>query len=219
MNKIIKVSLAEKVSQRLQSQIESSDFKVGDKLPTEPVLMEQFGVGRSSIREAVKILENKGLVNVQQGVGTFVASKVASKDSLTKQLQTASVKDVNEVRDLLEIKIVEKAALNRTADDIRELKQILKKRNLAADRNDLIKWIEEDIAFHIKISEASKNTILSNLYKTFAEQELKNSIEERYSKNISMHRMTAIHEDLFNAIVDNSPENAVKAILEMRKLD
>ncbi|WP_315814631.1 FadR/GntR family transcriptional regulator [Paraflavitalea speifideaquila] len=65
-------SLADEVAARLQQQILSGQYKVGDQLPVEPELMHQFGVGRSSIREAIKLLVNSGLLRVQQGIGTFV---------------------------------------------------------------------------------------------------------------------------------------------------
>ncbi|AZA49468.1 FadR family transcriptional regulator [Chryseobacterium carnipullorum] len=217
-NKIIRKSLAEEVAGRLEQDIVSGSYRVGDKLPSEPMLMEEYGVGRSSVREAVKMLENKGIISVQQGVGIFLASKTAAKDPLSKQLQRARTADVIEVRELLEMKIVEKAALNRTEEDIEALKKTLKKRNKAADNKDLLKWLEEDIAFHVQIAEASKNVILTSLYKTFAEQQLKSSIEESYSQDVSMHRLTKVHESLLDAIIRRSPEDAIAGIVEMRRL-
>lgn len=218
-NKIVKKSLAEEVSNRLQQNIMTGTYRVGDKLPTEPVLMEEYGVGRSSVREAIKILENKGIVNVQQGVGTFVASKTAARDSLSKQLQSARQSDISEVRALLEVKIVEKAALNRSDEDVKLLKQILKRRNKAADDNDLLKWLEEDIAFHVRIAEAAKNPILTSLYKIFAEEQMRSSIKENYSNDISMHRMTEYHEDLLKALIEKLPNKAVIAISQMHNLE
>lgn len=216
---IIRKSLAEEVSVRIQDQVIAGEYNIDDQLPTEPVLMKEFGVGRSSIREAVRILENKGIVRVHQGVGTFVASKTAVGEPLSKQLQTAHVNDISEVRELLEIKIAEKAAVNRTNANIEAIREALNKRNEAADQNEMIQWLEADIRFHISIAEASKNPILTELYKTFAEQELKSSIAESYSGNISMHRLTAFHEDLLTAIINQHPERAVKAILQMRETE
>ena len=70
MNTIIqKKSLADEVAAKLQEQISLGHYKANDKLPIEPELMKNFGVGRSTIREAIKILANSGLLRVQQGVG------------------------------------------------------------------------------------------------------------------------------------------------------
>lgn len=216
---IVRKSLAEEVSELLLNQIGSALYKIGDQLPTEPVLMQEFGVGRSSVREAIRILENRGVVRVQQGVGTFVASKTAVADSLSKQLQSAGPDDISEVRQILEIKIAEKAAVNRTEEDILAIRAALLKRNQAADQKDMLRWLEADIDFHICIAEACKNVILTELYKTFAEQQLKNSIAENYGDENSMHRLTVYHEDLVEALISKSPQKAVAIILQMHSVE
>ena len=105
MEKLIdRKSLSEVVAQRLGEQIKSGEYRLDQKLPIESELMKQFGVGRSSIREAIRTLENSGIVRVQQGIGTFVASQNAMSEPLAKRLQTAGAADMQEVRDLLEIK-------------------------------------------------------------------------------------------------------------------
>lgn len=76
---IKKQSLADIVCEQLQQKIETGAYNPGDKLPIEPVLMKMFGVGRSSIREAVKMLVNMGLVEVKQGAGTFVVERQQMK--------------------------------------------------------------------------------------------------------------------------------------------
>ncbi|WP_158799290.1 FadR/GntR family transcriptional regulator [Pedobacter sp. L105] len=214
---IVRKSLSEVVAERLQEQIVSGAYKLEQQLPTEPELMKEFGVGRSSIREAIRKLENIGTVRVQQGVGTFVASKNTVAEPLSKRLHTARDKDVEEVRELLELKIVEKAALNRTKKDIANIQSCLEKRNKAADQNNLALWLEEDINFHISIAEACKNPILVELYKTFAEQQLKKSIGDQYAAPISMHRLTLLHKELLESIIEQDTEKAVKISLTMHK--
>lgn len=157
-------TLAEEVAAKLQEQISLGHYKVNEKLPIEPELMKTFGVGRSSIREAIKLLTNAGLLRVQQGVGTFV-DQTGSREPMDLRLKRANVKDLDEVRQLLEIKIAEKAALNRTDKDIEAIKKHLNNRRIAADNNLIEECIEADIQFHIAIAEASKNEILADLYK------------------------------------------------------
>lgn len=70
---IQKKSLADMVAEQLRQQITEGVYAIGDKIPTEPELMKMFKVGRSSVREAVKLLVNMGVVQVRQGAGTFVA--------------------------------------------------------------------------------------------------------------------------------------------------
>jgi DNA-binding FadR family transcriptional regulator len=131
MNTPVKRSyIYDEVVHRLQQQIRSGKYKKGDRLPSEPEMMEQFGVGRSSIREAIRILANTGLLRVQQGLGTFVEMENGTLVPWYQRLQNANSHDLNEVRQLLELKIAEKAALNRTQKDISRMTLFLKKRDL-----------------------------------------------------------------------------------------
>ena len=118
---IRKRSLAEEMAVRLQEQIAQGRFEVGGKLPTESELMKIFGVGRSTVREAVKILANMGLLKVQQGAGTFVESRTARNESMERCMQRADIGDLEEVRRILEVAIVERAAQRRTQADIEKI--------------------------------------------------------------------------------------------------
>ena len=115
---IQKKSLAEELAEQLQNQIKDGKFAVGQKLPTEPELMRIFGVGRSTVREAVKILVNMGFLKVQQGAGTFVENLTASNEPMEQRLRRADIHDLDEVRKILEIAIAGRAAERRTEQDI-----------------------------------------------------------------------------------------------------
>ncbi|CAL1520714.1 FadR/GntR family transcriptional regulator [Chitinophaga sp. MM2321] len=201
-------SLAEEVAGRLQEQITSGKYAVGEKLPTEPELMVQFGVGRSSIREAVKTLANQGLVRVQQGLGTFVASQTVTGELLSQRLQRADFEDLNEVRFLLEVKIAEKAALHRSNKDIEKMKGFLKKRYEYAAANQLEACIQADINFHTTIAEASKNEIMLDLYKTVADH-LKKSFLLRYGNTESFTESQYLHDALLQSIIDKDARKAL----------
>ncbi|HEY0177190.1 MAG TPA: GntR family transcriptional regulator, partial [Pedobacter sp.] len=120
-------SLADEVASKLNEQISLGKYRVNEKLPIEPELMKSFGVGRSTIREAIKILVNSGLLRVQQGLGTFVESTTSNREPLDQRLKRASVEHLDEVRQLLEIKIAEKAAINRTDEDITAIRTHLER--------------------------------------------------------------------------------------------
>src|ERR1700761_2775609 len=121
-------SLADAVVGRLQQQLSLGVYQPGDKLPSEPELMAQFGVGRSTIREAVRILANTGLVTVRQGSGTLVEAQRGIAEPLPQRLRRADASDLDEVRQLLEMKIAEKAALHRAKKDITKMRMLLAKR-------------------------------------------------------------------------------------------
>src|SRR5580693_1594827 len=95
-------SLADAVVGRLQQQLSLGIYQPGEKLPSEPELMEQFGVGRSTIREAIRILANTGLLSVRQGSGTYVEQPGGVSEPLSVRLKRADNKDLDEVRQLLE---------------------------------------------------------------------------------------------------------------------
>jgi len=216
MKKIIeRKSLSEVVAEHLQSQIQSGAYQLEQQLPSEHELSKEFGVGRSSIREAIHKLENNGLVRIQQGLGTFVIAQNPVREPLTHLLQASADRDIAEVREWLEIKIVEKAALNRTEEDITNLQATLEKRNKAADQNKLIPWLEADIAFHLSIAAASKNPVLNSLYKTFVEQQVKKSIKRNYSEQGSMHRLTKLHIQLLESIIEKKAAKAIEIVKAM----
>jgi DNA-binding FadR family transcriptional regulator len=207
MNTIIqKKSLADEVAAKLQEQISLGHYKVNDKLPIEPELMKNFGVGRSTIREAIKTLTNSGLLRVQQGVGTFV-EQAASREPMDQRLKRANVQDLNEVRQLLEIKIAEKAALNRTEKDIAAMKTHLANRKIAAEAGLLEACVDADIQFHVAIAEASKNEILADLYKS-ASVHLKNWFMQIYPDTGIFIETSAIHEQLYKSIIAGDAKKA-----------
>jgi DNA-binding FadR family transcriptional regulator len=207
MTTIRKNSLADEVAQRLQEQISLGTYKPGEKLPTEPALMQTFGVGRSSIREAVRILANSGVLRVQQGLGTFVEASTGIEEPLRQRLKRATADDLDEVRLLLEMKIAQKAALNRTTDDLEKMESWLRQRKEAAAINDTAASIEADINFHISIAEASNNSILTDLYKTVAHH-LKNHFLAQFKNAETFRETQQLHKNLLNSITAQDPQKA-----------
>jgi DNA-binding FadR family transcriptional regulator len=192
-------SLADEVAAQLQQQISLGKYKTGEQLPIEPELMKSFGVGRSTIREAIKILVNSGLLRVQQGLGTFVEGAEGIKEPLPQRLKRADFKDLDEVRQLIEMKIAEKAAANRTEDDLKEIRHWLAERKKAAVENLLLESINADIRFHTAIAVASKNEILAELYKTFSLQ-IKNRFLTIFTDTTDFKETQNLHEQLLKSI-------------------
>ena len=149
---IQKKSLADMIAETLKQQITEGTYRAGDKLPTEPELMKTFGVGRSSVREAVKLLVNMGVVRVQQGSGTFVAVP-SNNDDVNIKMSTADRTELDEVRKILDIAIVEKAVARRTEKDIERMRASLEKRKVNAEKGLLEECIEADLNFHIAIAD------------------------------------------------------------------
>lgn len=211
MNGIKRTSLSDEVADRLREKILRGKYSPGDKLPTESELMEMFQVSRSTLREAIRVLANAGWIRVQQGAGTFVEGKTIQNEPLYQRLQRSGEEDLEEVRSLLERKIVEKAALNRSNENITKLKSILKKRAEYAKLGNAQACIDVDLEFHKHLAIASGNSILADLYEAFAIR-LKESFLERFKTVESFEKTQQQHEELLYFIETGDVVNAIKSL-------
>lgn len=207
MSQIQRKTLAQEVAERLIEEIINDHYSIGEKLPIEPELMKIYGVGRSSIREAIKILSINGILSVQQGVGTFVVSKNI-QESLETQISKAEIEEVLEVRSLLDSKIAAKAAMNHTKKDLETIKLYLDLRGKLAEENQAQECYLADLNFHIAIAEACGNTLLKEIYKVASKNILK-TFEINNNNNTDSFKISQnIHADLYNSIEKRNPEEA-----------
>lgn len=157
--------LAEQVEEQIYHFILDTPLSPGSKLPNEFELGEKFGVGRSTIREAVKLLSSKGIVEVRRGSGTYVlttALDVGDPLGLSAvQDKTALALDLVNVRLLLEPGIAEMAANNATDEDIARLRRLCERVERKIHDGD--RYIEDDIALHTCVAECSKNMVVEQL--------------------------------------------------------
>ena len=157
--------LAEQIKEQIYRYILDAPLEIGAKLPNEFELGKKFGVGRSTIREAVKLLASQGILQVRQGSGTYVVSTVPSDmDPLglgAVEDKMALALDLANVRMLLEPGIAELAALNATEEDIERLSRLCQA--VEEKINNGSPYIEDDIAFHTCVAECSKNKVVEQL--------------------------------------------------------
>ena len=205
---IQKKSLADMIAETLKQQITEGTYRAGDKLPTEPELMKTFGVGRSSVREAVKLLVNMGVVRVQQGSGTFVAVP-SNNDDVNIKMSTADRTELDEVRKILDIAIVEKAVARRTEKDIERMRASLEKRKVNAEKGLLEECIEADLNFHIAIADAAHNRILADIYRSAATH-LLSEFNRIYDGTDCFINSQTSHEKLLKHIIAGDVKNARK---------
>ena len=205
---IHKKSLADMIAETLKQQITEGTYRAGDKLPTEPELMKTFGVGRSSVREAVKLLVNMGVVRVQQGSGTFVAVP-SNNDDVNIKMSTADRTELDEVRKILDIAIVEKAVARRTEKDIERMRASLEKRKVNAEKGLLEECIEADLNFHIAIADAAHNRILADIYRSAATH-LLSEFNRIYDGTDCFINSQTSHEKLLKHIIAGDLKNARK---------
>ena len=210
---IQKKSLADMVAEQLKQQIVEGVYTIGDKLPTEPELMKTFKVGRSSIREAVKLLVNMGVVQVRQGSGTFVAE--ASDDNRGSiNMSIADRTELDEVRKILDIAIVEKAVARRTEKDIERMQSSLEARKANAKNGLLKDCIEADLNFHIAIADATYNRILADIYRS-ASLHLLSEFNRIYDGTNCFINSQSSHEKLLRYIIAGDLKNARKMAIKI----
>ncbi|PXW31377.1 UNVERIFIED_CONTAM: DNA-binding FadR family transcriptional regulator [Williamsia faeni] len=160
---------SEMVVERMQELIRTGDWPVGSRIPAEPQLVEQLGVGRNTIREAVRALEHAGFLEPRRGDGTYVRSRNLLAAAIGRCVSSTEVLELLQVRRALEREAAGSAARNRTDDQVQTLRDLLVAMRSAFDDNDLQRYIDADIAFHTTLVAAAGNSLLSELYAGVAE--------------------------------------------------
>lgn len=165
-------TLANQVTGKIERLVVDRDYRPGDRLPAERELARQFGVSRTVIREAVRVLAANGLLEVRRGSGTIICSPSVKSVSRTLSLflrggqRELDYRKVLEVRFLLEVEIAGLAAERRTAEDLDKMERILKDTPGVQTRQ---QFVEVDIAFHAALAEATRNELYTLLLDSIGE--------------------------------------------------
>ncbi|AEW93378.1 MULTISPECIES: FadR/GntR family transcriptional regulator [Streptomycetaceae] len=156
--------LADQVINQLRTQITSGEWPVGSRIPTEPELVEQLGVARNTVREAVRALAHNGLLDIRQGSGTYVVATSELAGVMHRRFADADQGDVAEVRSVLEASAARLAALRRTERDLRHLDKVLARREEAWHSGDAEAFVDADAALHLAVVGAAHNEVLTEMY-------------------------------------------------------
>ncbi|HUH96643.1 MAG TPA: FadR/GntR family transcriptional regulator [Anaerolineales bacterium] len=157
----------ERLYQRIVEQIEyrivAGELKVGDQLPSERELAEQFAVSRIAVREAVKALRATGLVEIRPGRGTFITNDTPGvvRNSLTMLMkfgQAEGFPDLVEVREILEPEIAALAATRINEEQIAAMSGAVAMMDTALDNVEV--FVESDLDFHLALAQATQNPII-----------------------------------------------------------
>ncbi|GAK02525.1 lactate-responsive regulator LldR [Geomicrobium sp. JCM 19037] len=196
----------EEVADSLKGAIEKGDLKPGDRLESVEKLAERFAVGRSAIREALSALRATGLVDIRHGEGTFVRSyesidlKIPYSSLLL--VNPKEIKELLEVRKILEVGSVQAAAKHRTEEDLQQMKEALHLMNIHMDDEKLGE--KADWAFHMQVARASKNDMLVRLLQSVADLTVETMLETRriwlYSEKVRAEQLHEEHMAIYTAI-------------------
>lgn len=199
-----------KIISSIRELINFKNLEPGDKLPSERMLSDKFGVSRSNIREAIQKLEFYGILHSKPQSGTFVANigVVAMNGMLEDilELEEPDFKSLVETRILLELKTVRLAANRRTEEDLVRLKTALE-----AYRDKTLKGedaVQEDLLFHLAIAKASGNSTMNTLMLIITPEIITNF--EKYHVCNENQSFLGIqeHQDIYDAIRDQDPQLA-----------
>lgn len=179
---LVKTNLYEQIADYLEDMIlNEEEVRQDEKLPSEQSLAEKFGVSRNVIREALKILKERGLVELRNGAGSYItkpeAGNLSDVVSRIVIMDHIDHKDIYEMRTILETASCRIAAVSATKEDLQKLEDLqerLKNKSMSVEERR-----EADFAFHIAIAEAAGNPLLILLV-----QMMKNILVEMIEKGI-----------------------------------
>lgn len=204
----------EEIVRQVKALIAEGRLKSGDRLPPERDLAEQFKVSRASVREALRTLESRGLIEIRPGEGTFV--REVSVESLIEPLaqvilsQREAVRDLFEARRFLEPAIASLAARRATQEEIREMERILEDqaKEVAAG----LTGLAQDAAFHAAIASSARNQAITRIVSALMDL-LTQSREESLQTPGRPTRSHQDHQRILDAIRRRDEAGARRAML------
>jgi GntR family transcriptional repressor for pyruvate dehydrogenase complex len=217
MKPIKKVTATEAIVESLKQRIGDGEFGPGEQLPSEQVLLHDYGVSRLTLREALARLSALGIIHVHHGKGAFVEKKIsvsALGNVLMPMFPECDLKRMNdliEARNVIESEIAAKVAESHTEDDIRRLQDILDCRGDILDNPEI--FAERDYAFHLALVEIADNQFFFAMYQALHRQ-IKAFLVQ-YARSIT-DRAQAMerHRPVLKAIIKGDADKARKLARE-----
>jgi len=215
MYKVVQTSrLYQQIVQQIEESIDKGELKEGDQLPAERELAQQFGVSRTAVREAVKTLSEKGLVEAYAGRGTFITngSTNSIRNTLDRMIRDGPLEGMvhlAEMREILEPEIAFLAAKRADQETISAMQESISVMDAA--RMDPEAFIEGDLDFHLALAEAAGNPLILSLIDSIVgllrEQRMRTYYTEGGPERGQYH-----HKRILEAIEHRDPQGARDAM-------
>jgi GntR family transcriptional repressor for pyruvate dehydrogenase complex len=208
--------LSDKIVSQIINMMRDGSLKAGDKLPSESLLSEQFGVSRGILREALTQLQSQGYIRRKPKDGTYIQDNIQGmlmNESVNELLKKATYSDLLDFRETLELKMVERV-IERASDE--EIEELLDGLEVAA--NDQIQH-NMDHYFHYKLAQAAKNIFFMNFIDTY--YDLISEIANKSNRDqLRRNKIAEEHLAILKAIANRDKHAAKKAVLHhMRMVD
>jgi len=211
--------ISENIIEQIRKAIFEGKLKPGDKLPPEKELMENFGVSKATLREALRSLEILGFLEIRKGVsgGAFVTEVDMKKarDSFTNFLlfKNLSLSNLSEVRLILEPYVAEKAALAITEEDLKRLEKLNKECEYVLKNNIPIESRKNEIEYHRIIGSVSGNPILMFIL-DFVENLLIDTKEILQPSRDFSQKVLNAHKRIHKALSERDPKKAREEMIK-----
>jgi len=163
---VTRTTLTADICKKMVNQLIRGSWKSGEKIPPERDLCRQLGVGRASLREALKALEIIGMIEIRLGDGTYVCDR---SDFLSRPLlwaiagagtTDADARELVEARTLIEVELAGYAAERASAEDIKRLSETIER--MESTKKDPKEFMQADIGFHLAVARTASSKILMN---------------------------------------------------------
>lgn len=207
--RVSRTSLVDEVIAAMRTMLGEEGWVAGSKLPSEQQLSEQLGVGRSTVREALRVLGHLGLVESRSGLGTFVIDRDMPEGRLEHPSTPEALRELYEFRRAIEIPASRLAAERRSDDELRRIEDAWRDCAAAVENSSALEFARLDYRFHARVIEASHNRFYIGAYKT---------LEAAFVNYVSLildlgplRSMLHFHDGLIDAIRRQAPEEAVRA--------
>ncbi len=212
---VVRTTLTADICRKMVGQLIRGTWAEGEKIPAERELCQKLGVGRASLREALKALEIMGMIETRLGDGTYVCkrSEFFSRPLLwaIASSSEADARELIEARMLIEVELAGLAAEHAKADNLKELAEHLEM--MVKAKKDPQKFVQSDVNFHLAIGRAASNGILMN-----ALQLIRNLLQQWILSAVAVEgvpgKACAQHKRVLLAITN---KDSVAARKEMRK--
>jgi GntR family transcriptional repressor for pyruvate dehydrogenase complex len=214
--------LADQVAAQLLAEVGNGRYPPGSRLPREGILADEAGVSRLTLREAVRVLRDKGVLSVEQGRGTFVnpPARWAVLDPVLLTARAAlegdpaaSAQQITETRRIVEVGAAEMAAGRRAETDLVQLRDCIERMRRAHEREDVVEFSAADVDFHDALMVAARNPFLAGILQPIKalvrEVRLQTSVEPQM-------RLTAVaaHSAILEAVAAGDEEAARRSMTE-----
>ena len=200
------------LADEIEEDVLAQGYPDDAQLPTETVLAQTYGVSRQVVREAARLLEDRGLVSIRAGRGMTVAA--AGVDNIVQRYRTllrrdhAGFEHLMQLRQMSEIEMAALAAVYRTADDVDRLRSLLE--TAIEHRDDYGAWLDADLAFHLAIAEATQNPFISTFIQPI-NRVLRDVYREPIGYLATQDNTLQEHRSIAAAIIDGDADAARRA--------